>query len=140
MRTKDRVTDVKPYIERALKDEEVRENVKSALAAARDVYNELLGGRGATALAMRVATDEEIQDNLKKAIDDLRAAADRIQGKEDHTVRNTSLLLLGVTLGLLFNPVTGNATRRWLRERILGREETFTYEGDSAAAASGTPT
>ncbi len=40
---KQRVSDFKPYVERALKDEEIRENIRNAFFAARDVYDELLG-------------------------------------------------------------------------------------------------
>lgn len=137
-RAKDTVSDVKPYVERALKDEEVRENVKNAFAAARDVYNELLGRRGTSAVAMRVATDEEIQDKLREAVSELRSAADRIQGKDRHTGRNTLLLLVGIALGVLFNPMTGPATRNWVKEKLFGPEETFTYEGNSGASTSGT--
>jgi hypothetical protein len=127
--TKDRIADVKPYVERALKDEELRENVVAAYAAAKDVYQELLGDRGVTGIAHRVAADKEIQDNLRKAVDELRNAADRIQGKEEHGGRNTMLLLAGITLGILFNPVTGPTTRRWLKDAILGPSDDFTYTG-----------
>ena len=136
-KAKERVSDVKPYVERALKDEEVRENVRNAFAAARDVYNEVMGGRGPTAAAMRVATDEDIQERLKEAVSELREAADRIQGKDRHTGRNTALLLLGITLGVLFNPMTGPKTRNWVKERLFGPEETFTYEGNSGVSSSG---
>ena len=51
-KAKDRVSDMKPYLTRALQDEEVRENVKNAIATARDIYDELLGGRSTTAIAM----------------------------------------------------------------------------------------
>jgi hypothetical protein len=125
--TKDRIADVKPYVERALKDEELRENVVAAYAAAKDVYQELLGDRGVTGIAHRVAGDKEIQDNLRKAVDELRNAADRIQGKEEHGGRNTMLLLAGITLGILFNPVTGKQTREWLKDRIFGPGEEFDY-------------
>jgi hypothetical protein len=74
-KAKDRVSDMKPYITRAIQDEEVRENMKSAIAAAREIYDELLGGRSTTAVATRVATDKEIQESLKSAIDDIRKAA-----------------------------------------------------------------
>ena len=132
-KTKERVSEVKPYVERALKDEELRQDLVSAFAAAKQVYNELLGDRGMTGIVSRVATDEDIQDNLKKAIDDLRHAADRVQGKEDHTARNTMLLLTGITLGILFNPVTGAATRKWVSDRLFGgSEDEFTYGANSA--------
>jgi hypothetical protein len=124
-RISDRADTVKPYVERAIKDEHVRENVKSALAAARTVYDELLANRGVTTVATRVATDKEIQDNLRTAIEELRTAAQRVQGKrESHTARN-ALLLIGIAIGLLYNPVTGPATRRWLGQMISGSEEDF---------------
>ena len=70
-RAKDRAGDVKPYLERALKDERVREDVKSAIATAREIYDQLLGGRSHyTAAAARVATDKEIHQSLRDANDD----------------------------------------------------------------------
>ena len=110
-KTKDKVYDaaenVKPYVERAMNDEKLRDDVMSAFATARDLYTELVGPRGAVTLATRVATDDEIRDKLQGAIDDLRSAADRLQGKKTHSGRNTTLLVAGIALGILFNPVTG---------------------------------
>jgi hypothetical protein len=132
-KTKDRVSDtagnVRPYVERALRDEDLRENVRSAFDSARTVYNELIGGRGAVALGARLATDKDIQDELKSAVDELRKAADRIQGKEEHGGRNTTLLLTGITLGILFNPMTGPQTRKWISDKLFGGGDDFTYQG-----------
>ena len=136
-KTKDKIEDVRPYVERALKDEELRHDLMSAFHAAKEVYNELLGDRGMTGIASRVATDEDIQKNLKQAIDDLRHAADRVQGKEDHGTRNTMLLLTGLTIGILFNPVTGPATRTWLRDKVLGGGDDFTYGSNSGGGQQG---
>ena len=111
---------MKPYVDRALHDDELHDNLKEAFKAARDVYAELLGNRNLTATAMRAATDQDVQDNLKKAVDEIRTAANRIQGKEDHSGRNTVLLLAGITVGILFNPMTGPQTRQWLMEKITG--------------------
>src|SRR5919197_4615862 len=128
-KTKDRVYDAagsaKPYIERAMKDEKLREDVLSAFATAKDLYNELIGGRGAVTLATRVATDDEIREKLREAIDDLRRASDRLQGKKDHSGRNTTLLVAGIALGILFNPITGPETRRWLKDLITGGSDEF---------------
>jgi hypothetical protein len=133
-KAKDRLSDAKPYVTRALQDEEVRENVKSAIAAARDIYDELVGGRRPTAVAARVATDKDIQDNLRSAIDDLKKAANKVQGKKEHTSRNATLLLTGIVLGILFNPVTGSQTREWLSEKIFGEGETPPGSGGNSGA------
>jgi hypothetical protein len=141
-KTTDRVWEardnVRPFVERAVKDEELRKNVKDAFEAAREVYNELIGGRGVVPVATRVATDEDIQENLKRAIDDLRKASDRIRGKEDHGMRNAVLLLAGIALGILFNPVTGASTRKWIADRLFGGDDEFTYQGDNKPTAGGT--
>src|SRR5919202_5784166 len=112
----ERTGDARPYIERAFRDEDLRNNVRNAFESAREVYNELIGGRGAIPLATRVATDKEIQERLKEAIDELREAADRVQGKKDHGGRKTMLLLTGIAPGILFNPMTGAQTRKWLSD------------------------
>ena len=131
-RARDRASDVKPYIERALKDERVREDVKSAVATAREIYEQLMGGRAMTSVATKVATDKEIQQSLRDAIDDLRDAAERVQGKDSHSGRNATLLVTGIALGILFNPVTGPGTRRWLQDKIFGEGEEFEYRQDNA--------
>jgi hypothetical protein len=131
-RAKSRASDVRPYIERAFKDEQVRDDVKSAIATAREIYDQLLGGRAMTSVAAKVATDKEIQQSLRDAIDDLRDAADRIQGKQSHTVRNTTLLLTGIVLGIMFNPLTGPGARRWLQDKVFGEGEEFEYRQDNA--------
>ena len=133
---RDKVADVKPYVQRAIQDEELRESLRSAYATARDVYDELMGNRGVTGVATRVASDKDIQDQLRSAIADLRSAADRIQGRDTHKGRNTSLLLLGIALGILFNPITGPDTRRWLKDKIFGEDEEFGYSSGSSGNSS----
>jgi hypothetical protein len=131
MTTKDKISEVKPYVERAMRDEELRDNVLTAFATAREVYNELIGDRGVTGIASRVASDKEIQEKLRETVDELRHAADRLQGKDEHKARNSMILLSGITIGILFNPMTGPQTRQWLKEKVFGPEEDFTYSGSS---------
>jgi hypothetical protein len=128
-KTRDKVYDaagnVKPYVERAMTDEKLRADVMSAFSTARDLYSELIGGRGAVTVATRVATDDEIRDKLRTAVEDLRNAADRLQGKKEHNGRNTTLLVAGIALGILFNPITGPETRKWVKEMIGGGGDDF---------------
>jgi hypothetical protein len=138
--TRDRIADraetVRPYVERAMTDEKVREDVRDAVAAARQIYDELVGNRGITTIAGRIATDQDIQETLREALDNLRSAADRVQGKQTHTARNV-ILFSGIIIGVLFNPVTGPATREWVKGLIGGGSGASDFGGDSGASTNG---
>jgi len=122
----------RPYVERLARDEELHDNVKNAYESARRIYADLLGDRGTTGVALKVARDKDLQKELRKAVEELRQAGQRVQGKDSHTGRNASLLLAGIALGVLFNPATGPDTRRWLKDRLFGPEQPFeSYDNQS---------
>jgi hypothetical protein len=141
-KTKDRVAGVagnaKPYVERALRDEELRDHVKQAYVAAREIYDELIAPRSVTGIAHRVAGDQDLQDNLRTAVDELRAAAYRLQGRREHHTGRKLLFLVGVGIGLLYNPITGPETRRWLKNTLFGGGDEFGFDsgpGDNGSTA-----
>ena len=127
------VDTARPYVERLAQDEDLHDHIKRAYDSARTIYDELIGPTGPTAVAMRVAKDKDLQDELKKAVEELRRAGERARGEESHTGRNMTLLLVGIALGVLFNPMTGPETRQWIREKVFGPEEPFEYQSNSAS-------
>jgi hypothetical protein len=138
-KAKDKVQDaadsMKPYVERAMTDDKLRKDVMHAFKTARKLYADLVGGDTApVTLATRVATDDDIRDKLREAIEDLRNASDRLQGKKEHSGRNATLLVAGIALGVLFNPITGPETRRFLKEMIAGESEHGGGGGNSGAS------
>jgi hypothetical protein len=142
-KTKERVWQAadtaKPIVDRALHDEELRDNVKRAVVAAREVYEDLVGPRSMTGIAHRIATDGEIQENLRLSVEELRRAAKRFQAHETHRARNTMLLFAGITIGFLYNPWTGAETRRWLKEQLFGESDFGYPESAEGSGNSGTP-
>jgi len=134
-KAKDKVSDAvdsaRPYVERLARDEDLHDNVKRAYESARRIYDELLGDRGTTGMAFKVARDKDIQKELRKAVEELREAGRRAQGKDSHSTRNATLLLAGIALGLLFNPATGPDTRRWIKDKLFGPEQPFESHSQS---------
>lgn len=125
---------IRPYVERAMTDEKLRQEVMRAFGTARELYGELVGEKNRPiTLASRVATDDDIRDKLREAIEDLRNASERLQGKRERsTGRASTLLVAGIALGILFNPVTGSETRRFIRDLLSSGGD------DADHSASGT--
>ena len=123
----------RPYVERALTDEEFRESLRTAFVAAKQIYEELIPPRGVAGIATRVAKDEDVQESVRRAIAELRHAADRLQAesRETHRMRNLTLLTAGVLIGIFFNPFTGSHARRWVKTKVVGDE--LSYDGRSTA-------
>jgi hypothetical protein len=140
--TKEKVADAasnaRPYVERALRDRELRDNVRNAYSSARAVYDELASKRKVSDAATQLASDKDLQDQLRKAIDELRNAAGRVQSVKKaspepaRAVRNGLILLAGIALGLLLNPITGPAVRRLLARKLFGSGNGFVYQGNGS--------
>jgi hypothetical protein len=144
--TKDRVSDAaasaRPYVERALRDKELRDNVRNAYSSARSVYDELISRRKVSDAASRLAGDRDLQDELRTAIDELRSAAGRVKDvkrsapEPGRAAWNGLLLLAGIALGLLLNPITGPAVRRLLARKLFGSGNGFVYQGNGSGTGS----
>ena len=136
---RDRVTGAvdtaRPYVERIASDDELHDHVKKAYESARKIYDDVIGPVGATGIAMRVAQDKDIRDELMKAVDELREAGRHARGEESHKGRNM-LLLGGIVLGVLFNPMTGPETRKWIREKVFGPEEPFEFQSSTSGSST----
>ena len=124
---------LRPQVERLARDEELHAHLKNAYASGRLIYERLFGGRGARGFARRVSRDTELQRELARTVEELRAAGSRVQGKRSQRGRNAAFFVSGLGLALLFNPLSGAATRRWLERRLLGSE------GEASYPANGQP-
>jgi hypothetical protein len=132
----------RPYVERALRDKELRDNIRNAFFSARVVYDELASRRKVSDAASRLAQDKEIQDELRNAIDEIRNAAGRVKGVKQgspepaRAARNGLLLLMGIVIGLFLNPITGPAMRRMLAGKLFGSGDGFVYQGNGSKTST----
>jgi gas vesicle protein len=138
--TKDRVADAassaRPYVERALRDEELRDNIRNAYTSAKAVYDELSSRKRVSDAAAQLAGDRDIQDEIRSAIDELRNATRRVKDAKngapepERAAKHSLILLLGIVVGLLLNPITGPALRRALGRKLFGSDNGFVYQGN----------
>lgn len=138
---------LKPYVQRAMTDPELRDDLLAAFVAARSIYGQMAQGRGLKGKAEKVS-EKDFQKQLQSLVDDLSEASDKLKGtkkKKSRKTRNRIILLTGVTLGVLYNPWTGQATRDWIMEQIAGGdgagleelEAELEAEADAAAGGNG---
>jgi hypothetical protein len=129
---------LKPYVQRAMTDPELREDLLAAFVAARSLYGQMSKGRGVKGKAEKVS-EKDFQKQLQTLVSDLSEASEKLQGKakkKGHKTRNRVLLLTGVTLGVLYNPWTGEATREWIMERVAGGDGEGLEELEAELSAS----
>lgn len=118
---------VKPYVNRALQDEEVRTNVFRAWNAARKVYGEL-GGEGPIGAASKLSGKDSVREDLDTTVQSLSEAIVRMSGSQPRRRSGWGMFfLLAGLLVVLFNPATGTGTRKWLKDHLFGSEEEFDY-------------
>ena len=128
---------LKPYVQRAMTDPELREDLLAAFVAARSIYGQMAKGRGIKGKAEKVS-EKDFQKQLQHLVDDLSDASDKLKGKakkKGHKTRNRIILLTGVTLGVLYNPWTGQATRDWIMEQVAGGDGQGLEELEAELAA-----
>jgi hypothetical protein len=114
-----------PYVQRALEDEELRDNVRVAFEAARDAYNRVSNGKSA---AKVVTDDKKFQKSVQTAAEALKdaGAALREGPKKKRKGGIFSKLLLLLVLGGVALGVSSDLRSKVL-DMLFGAEEEFDY-------------
>jgi len=129
---------LRPYVQRAVTDPDLRDDLFAAFVAARGLYGQMAKGRGVKGKAEKVS-EKDFQKQLQDLVTELSGASERLQGKakrKSRKARNRLILLTGVTIGVLYNPWTGEPTREWIMDRVAGgdSDELDELEADLDAA------
>ena len=72
------VEGARPYVQRLIEDEELRDNLREAYEAGRDAYTRASGAKKPSALL----DDKRLQDDLKSASESLRAVSEALREPE----------------------------------------------------------
>jgi hypothetical protein len=134
------VETLKPYLDRALNDKDFRDDLKEALAAAKQLYGPLAKNArddGAVKSASRLATDAKVQENLRKALEEFGKAAGSLKGKKKSHKGRNAMMLAGLIAGALYNPWTGPQTCEWLMDKVAGDDDLQPLDGFDLSGEDG---
>ena len=118
------------YVQRFVEDEELRDNLRSALVSAKKAYNRINGKGPAKAL-----DDKKTQRELKDAATNLKDAADALRGNKKKKGRKGRLLLL-LVVGAVAALALSEDLRKKLLDAVFGAEEEFEYTSTTTPPSS----
>jgi uncharacterized protein (UPF0147 family) len=118
-----------PYVQRLIEDDELRDNIREAVEAARDAYARIANGKGP---AKAIMEDKKVHKDLRKAAESLREASEQLRGKrrKSRLGRLILIALIGAAIALLLS----EDIRKALLDRLFGAEEEFEYSSTTAPA------
>lgn len=118
-----------PYVQRLIEDDELRDNIREAVEAARDAYTRIANGKGP---AKAIMEDKKVHKDLRKAADSLREASEQLRGKrrKSRLGRLILIALIGAAIALLLS----EDIRKALLDRLFGAEEEFEYSSTTTPA------
>lgn len=112
-----------PYIRRLVEDEELRDNIISALKSAKRAYGRVADGKKP---AKKLMDDRKVHRDLRDAADALREATDQLRGKKRRKAPWAKLLLIGI-LGVVLALIFSEDLRNAVLDRLLPPEEEFEF-------------
>ena len=124
----------RPYVQKLLEDDELRDNLRDAYESARDAYDRTVDGKRS---AKDVLDDRKLQNDLKSAAESLRSAAESLREPEKRSKSGGGLgrLLLVAFVAAVLAVVLSEGLRKALLDQLFGAEEEFEYTSTTAPAA-----
>ena len=118
-----------PYVQRLIEDEELRDNLREAVEAARDAYARIANGKGP---AKAIMEDKKVHKDLRTAAESLREASDQLRGKRRKS--RLGRLILIALIGAAIAIVLSEDIRKALLDKLFGAEEEFEYASTTSPA------
>lgn len=124
----------RPYVQRLIEDDELRDNLREAYDAGRDAYSRASGAKRPS----DVLEDKKLQKDLRNASEALRAASEALREPEKKDGGGTfGKLLLIAFIGAILALALSEDLRKTLLDKLFGAEEEFEYTSTTTSAPSG---
>ena len=117
-----------PYVQRLIEDEDLRDNIREAVEAARDAYTRIANGKGPAA----IMEDKKVQKDLRHAAESLREASEQLRGKRRKS--RLGRIILIALIGAIIAVLLSEDIRKALLDRLFGAEEEFEYASTTTPA------
>lgn len=127
-----------PYVRRVLQDEDLRDNVRQALDAARDAFDRLTNGKPPHRALLE---DKKLQRSLQAAAINLRDAGEALrEGPRRKKKGKLGRRLLIVVVGAGAALAISEPLRNKVLDALFGKEEEFEYTSTTTPPTPAPPT
>jgi hypothetical protein len=122
----------RPYVQRLIEDEDLRDTLREAVNAAKDAYERMSNGKGP---AKAIMEDKKVHKDLRVAAESLREASESLRSRRPKRKRHPlrKLLMLAIIGGILAM-VLSEDLRKTVLDQLFGAEEEFEYTSTTASA------
>jgi hypothetical protein len=120
-----------PYVQRLIEDDELRDNLRDAIEAARDAYTRIANGKGPAKALME---DKKVHKDLRHAAESLREASDQLRGKRRKS--RLGRIILIALIGAIVAVIVSEDIRKALLDKLFGAEEEFEYSSTTSPSAA----
>lgn len=123
----------RPYVQRLIEDDDLRDNIREAYEAGRDAYSRASGSKPSALL-----DDKKLQKDLKNASDSLRAASEALRHPEKKSSGGGGLgkVVLVLIVGAILALALSEDLRKAVLDQLFGAEEEFEYTSTTAPPAA----
>ena len=122
----------RPYVQRLIDDDDLRDNLRDAYEAGRDAYSRAAGAKRPS----DVLEDKKLHKHLSNASESLRAASEALREPEKKRGGSLGKLLLIAIVGAVIALAVSEDLRKKVLDQLFGAEEEFEYTSTTSAPTS----
>lgn len=123
-----------PYVQRAITDEELQDNVRVAVESARQAFSRLQTGKGPAKVLL---DDKKFKKNVQEAATALKDASDSLREAPKRKRKGgliRKVLVLAIAAGIAL--ALSEDLRNKVLDALFGKEEEFDYSAQPSNASS----